>query len=190
MNRVLRADPDTIVRLRPLNGRTLRIDSWLTDDLSVFVTFDEEGVRLADHFDGTIDASIRGGPLGFFRAAVNPGDRGIFNDGTLAISGDATLVQSFADLFRLYQCDWQQRVAPVIGDAATARIESLLEQLDATQHNVREKVITDAGDYLREEQRLLASHELVAQFADSVDELAADVERLQKRIERLGRTVR
>jgi ubiquinone biosynthesis accessory factor UbiJ len=190
LNRMLKADPDTVARLRPLNGRTLRIDSWLADDFSVFVTFDEEGVRLADHFDNDVDASIKGSPLGFMRAALNPDDRRVFNDGTLAIFGEATLVQSFADLFRHYQYDWQQRVEPVIGDAATARIEVLLEQMATARHAVREKIVTDAGDYLREEQRLLASHDSVAAFADAVDELMADVERMQKRIERLGKTVR
>ncbi len=185
VNRVLAGDPDTPARLSRLAGRTVRVDSWLARDVSLYVTFDENLVHLDDTFDGEVDATISGGPLGFARAAADPANRDVFGDGTLSVSGDAMVVQAAAELFGRYRYDWQGRVEPVIGEAATARLESLLDRLEAWRGEVRAKVAADAGEYLREEKRLLATRESVASFGDAVDNLVSDVSRLQKRIELL-----
>ena len=130
LNRVLGADPDSAARLARLAGRTIRIDSWIVDEVSVYLTFSEDGISISRHFEGKVDASIRGGALGFARGAMNPGDRRVFTDGTLTIEGDTGVVQAFADVFRLFRSDWPSRVSPLIGDAATARIEALVDSLE------------------------------------------------------------
>lgn len=187
LNRVLAADPDSAARLARLAGKTLRIDSWLADEVALYVTFDADGIRLDRRFDGEVAAAISGGALGFLRAAMNPGDRRVFSDGTLAITGDATVVQSFADLFRMYQADWQGRLAPVIGEAATWRVEAMIDHLRTWRRDAAGHLVEDAGDYLREETRLLASRDAVRAFCDDVDVVVADVARLEKRIARLGK---
>lgn len=187
LNRALAADPDSAVRLARLAGKTLRIDSWLADEVAVYVTFDADSIRLDRRFDGEVAASISGGALGFLRAAMNPGDRRVFSDGTLAITGDATVVQSFADLFRLYEANWQGRLAPVIGEAATWRVEAMIDHLRTWRRDAAGHLVEDAGDYLREETRLLASRDAVRAFCDDVDAVVADVARLEKRIARLGK---
>jgi ubiquinone biosynthesis accessory factor UbiJ len=185
LNRILRADPDSAARLAGLSGRTLRIDSWLHEDVSVYLTFHEEGIRLDSEFEGTPAATLAGGPVSLLRSALNPGDRRVFSDGTLQVSGDAALVQGFADLFRLYRSDWQRHLSPIIGEALTWRIESMVDELRAWRGDVSEKMAADSGDYLREELRLLAGREAVEDFSNQVDDLASDMARLQRRIERI-----
>ncbi len=185
VNRILAGDPDSARRLARVAGRTVRFDAHLGRDISVYATFHAEGVRLDQHVDGDVHAVIAGGPLGLVRAASDPGSRDVFTDGTIDVSGDALLVQSVADLVRRYRYDWQARVQPLIGEAATARLESLFEGLGEWSDHARGKFAADAGDFLREERELLASREAVAAFADDVDSLGADVARLEKRIDRL-----
>lgn len=185
LNRVLRQDPDSPARLEPLIGKTICIDSWLKDDHSVFVTFSDDGIHLATDHPGTVDAEVCGGPFSFARAAMNPSDRSAFNDGSLQVEGDATLVQAFSDLLRYYRPNWQQRLSPLIGDALTWRIESSIDTLGRVRKRASEKTFTDGGDYLREEIRLAASRGSVEDFADAVDEIVADVDRLEQRIIRL-----
>jgi ubiquinone biosynthesis protein UbiJ len=111
----------------------------------------------------------------------------VFTDGTLSIDGDTGVVQAFADLFRLYRSDWPARLSPVIGEAATSRIESFLDYLEDWRRQAGTKLATDMGDYLREEKRLLASREAVREFTDAVDELVSDASRLEQRIGRIER---
>jgi ubiquinone biosynthesis protein UbiJ len=188
INRVLAADPDSAARLEPMAGQTIRVDSWLLDDeINVYVTFEPDGIRLTRTFNGEVQATVAAGPLGLLRGAVTPGDRSVFSDGTLVISGDATLVQSFADLFRNYRSDWQGRLSPLIGEAATWRLESMLEALGRWRHDAAKSLAADAGEYLREEARLLAGGDAVRAFCDDVDDIASDVARLEQRVARLER---
>lgn len=189
INRILRADPDSAARLATLSGRTLRIDSWLHEDVSVYLTFNHEGIRLDSEFAGTPAATLAGGPVSLLRSALNPGNRGVFSDGTLQVTGDAAVVQGFADLLRLYQPDWQRHLSPIIGERLTWRVETMVDELRHWRGDMSAKMNEDAGDYLREETRLLASREAVGAFADDVDELASALARLQQRIERLEKSL-
>lgn len=190
VNRILSGDPDSRARLARVAGRTVRIDAHLDRDVSVYATFDLEGVRLRETFDGEVHATIAGGPLGFARAACDPGRRDVFTDGTIDVSGDALLAQSVTELFRRYRYDWQAHAQPLVGEAATARLETLLEDVARWGDDARAKLAADAGEFLREERELLASRAAVADFADAVDTLRSDVERLEKRIERLAKPSR
>lgn len=187
LNRILGEDPDSPARLRSVAGRTLRIDSWIMNDVSVYLTFTEEGIRLDREFTGEVAASLAGGPLSLLRGAVDHTDRRPFSDGTLEVEGDATLVKVFSDLFRLYAPDWQRRLSPLIGDALTWRIETLFEAIGKWRREAHAKFVEDAGDYLREEVRLLAGRVPVSAFSDQVDDLVSDAARLEQRIALLER---
>ncbi len=185
INRLLHADPDAGQRLAPLIGRRIRFDSYLLSDHQVTVAFDEGGLRLDHGVEAEADATVSGGPAGLLRSALNPGDRSVFGDGTLRVSGDATLVQAFSELLSHYRPDWQGRVQTIAGDAVAARMENAVEALDRWRRQALRKAVVDGGEYLREERRLAVDAETVSGFADRVDDLAADLARLEQRVARL-----
>ncbi len=187
LNRLLQADPDSQSRLRSLEEKCIRVETYLVSDHSVYICFDSDGICLNEVWENEPDAVISGGPAGFLRSATNASDRSLFSDGTLRVDGDVALVQQFADLFRLYQPDWQDALSPIFGEVLTGQFEALLEDLKARRESTTGEFVRFSGDFLTEEQEILANQVAVDEFADAVDELVADFSRLEQRIERLAR---
>ncbi len=185
LNRLLRADPDAGHRLAPLRGRSIRVDTYLVSEHRFVVRFEDDGIRLDADPREEPDAVIHGGPAGLLRSALNPGERAVFSDGTLRVSGDATLVQAFSELVGHYRPDWQGRLQEIAGEAVAGRVESAVEALDRWRREAARKVVMDTGEYLREERRLAVDAEAVSQFSDQVDDLVGDLERLEQRVARL-----
>ncbi len=69
----------------------------------------------------------------------------------------------------------------------TGQFEALLEDLKTWRESTAGEFVRFSGDFLTEEQEILANRVAVDEFADAVDDLVADVSRLEQRIERLAR---
>jgi len=187
LNRLIKSDPDTCSRMRKLAGKKIGVESWLVDEFGWSITITQEGLRLSSGIEPGCDAVIHGGPASLLRSGLNPGDRGVFLDTDIRISGDAGLVQAFTGLVHQFQPDWVERVAAATSDDFATWLESLVAQLSATHRRARHKLTEDTGEYLREESRILAGDVALKRYSDEVDELRADVDRIDLRIRRLER---
>lgn len=190
INALLASDPDMLPKVQALQGKRIEVAIDLISEHCWLLEFDQGTILVFDNqVTGQADARMRGGLFGFLRGAARPGDRSVFSDGGLEVSGDVRLVQDFAELIANLKPDWPEKVAPVLGDQVTYRLEQVVMILGRWRQDLRNKIDTDTGDYFREEARLLAPQRCVNEFSDDVDELVAAVERLEMRVNRLQKNL-
>ncbi len=179
LNAAFAADPVAQRGLSELDGRQFLVE---IEDLRLIVSITIQAREL--HLAGSLEnpqATVRG-HLGNLAAAARSG-----NPRGLDVSGDAELVQGLAHLMaRVPRAAWES-ISQRLGDGPAHVLERTAGTLFALLKDTRQRLGTQAGEYLQYETRLLPSREEIETFFTEVEKLRDDVERLGKRIERLDR---
>jgi ubiquinone biosynthesis protein UbiJ len=188
VNVILRLDPDTLARLGEFDGRCIRLRlARDATDLECFVFPSAAGLRLRATHDAAPDVTIRGDVPVFTRLVFGGGATA--RAGELQIGGDIELGQRFQRLLREIDIDWEEHAAQLMGDVLAHQLGRAARALRAWGRSSAAFLRQDLREYLQEESRLLAPRPQVEAFLRAVDGLRADVDRLEKRLERLaGRT--
>ena len=184
-NRALDFDPDTRARLSKLVGKTVRLE-LLGVAGALFFQIERDGVRVHEAWDRRTELTIRGSPLAFARMALTGGDADIVESG-IQIEGDAALAQQFANLLKHLDIDWEEWLSHYVGDIAAHQAGNILRDLSRWAKETRGTMEQNLAEYLVEESRVLAGAEQVRVFLAAVDDIRADVGRLEHRIRRLRR---
>ena len=182
INQLLAMDDETPVRLEKLSGHLLRVDLEGLE-ISLFISFTADQVKVNLHADDEPDTSISGSPAALFSMAVpdqagnwgGPGSR-------VNIKGDATLARDLERLFSRLEPDWEGGLSRLFGDVWGYQIASGLR---AGAEQVKEAA-SETGEilseYLVREKGPLVSSEELAEFADEVDRSRDAVDRLEARV--------
>lgn len=184
-NRALDFDPDTRARLSKLVGKTVRLE-LLGVAGALFFQIERDGVRVHEAWDRRTELTIRGSPLAFARMALTGGDADIVESG-IQIEGDAALAQQFANLLKHLDIDWEEWLSHYVGDIAAHQAGNIVRDLSRWAKDTRGTMEQNLAEYLVEESRILAGAEQVRVFLAAVDDIRADVDRLEHRIRRLRR---
>jgi len=184
INRVLALDPDTVQRLRGLEGKVIAIELKGLDT-TLYLIPGEAGLNVFGHFEGEPDTTLRGTPVGMLRLglAENAGDS--FFAGDVEISGDVELGGEFRDILDGLDIDWEEHLSRLTGDVVAHRIGGLVRGAVDWGRKTLDTLGRDGAEYLQEESRDLPSRFEMEEFLADVDTLRSDVDRLQARIDRL-----
>lgn len=104
------------------------------------------------------------------------------------VQGDAALAAALTRVLLELRWDLEEDMSRVLGDIAAHRLVAAGRGFLAWQRNAADSLARSGGEYLSEERALVAGREALSEFVQSVDELRDDIERLDKRIERLIQT--
>ena len=103
------------------------------------------------------------------------------------IDGDADFANTISKVSQNLRWDIANDLSQVVGDIAAQRIVDGAAAAVATVRTTQQKVMENVAEYFLEEQPMLVRPQAVAEFTSDVTRLRDDVERLAKRIERIGR---
>jgi len=183
-NRALRFDPETCQRLAEFDGRhiCLRVLRAPLEPLDILIAPSEAGLRRVLEPGAEADVTISASSVVFARLAMGRP----LAAGEIQISGDVALGQSFQRALEHVHIDWEEALSRVTGDIVAHQIARAARAAASWGKGAAETLQLDTVEYLQEETRLLATHGEVDRFLDKVDRLRADVERLAKRLDRLG----
>lgn len=185
VNRLLRFDPDTRVRLAALAGKVICLE--LCDGAEVvwrlYVMPTADTVHLAAAHDRA-DVVIAGTAAAFARRLFARAGQPVA--GEWQISGDIELGQRFQRALAGLDIDVEEMLARALGDVPAHRIGNAARASFAWTRGAGETLARDVAEYLQEEAFILAKRARVATFLRAVDELRADAERLERRVRRLG----
>lgn len=185
LNRALRLDPDTLRRLGDMDGKVICVRVGAAEPVAVFIQPSEAGVRLRSVYDGKPDVTIAGDVPVFARLMLARPASGAIA-GKLQISGDIELGQRFQRVLNEIDIDWEEGASRYVGDIAAHALGRAVREMRAGTRQAAATIGQDIGEYLQEESRVLAKHERVESFLTAVDELRGDVDRLEKRLQRLS----
>jgi ubiquinone biosynthesis protein UbiJ len=184
VNHVLALDPETPARLRPLVGRSVRVELPETG-MVLRAYFSDRGVSLSqsDPDDPPVDASVR---LPATAALTLIRSRGEQAQG-VEFRGDVAVVHALRRLAGGLEIDWEEQLARLTGDTIAHHVGLAVGGVLSWLGQSRRTFEANAGEYLTEEARQLPPKLEVAAFLDDVDRLRQDSDRLQARLERLER---
>lgn len=184
LNGYLRQDPASRGRMHGLEGKAVAVELQALNTTLYFVTGPDH-VRVHDHLDRPVDATLIGTPLGMLRAATSADEAGTAATGTIEIKGDTETAQTFSRLLTSVEIDWEEHLSRACGDTVAHKTFTTLRELRRWSSRTLRILGEDAGDYLREETRLLPSRDEIDAWSEAVDTLRADTDRMQKRLERV-----
>ena len=185
INQVLSMDPDTLERLKEIQGKVIALQLKGLD-ITLFLIPGDHGLNIYSHFEGQPDTTLSGTPVGMLRMglAKNAGDS--FFSGDVSINGDVELGSQFQEILDGLDIDWEEHLSRIIGDATAHKIGNVLRDASQWGRQTLDTLVRDSAEYLQEESRDLPNRFEMEAFLDDIDELRSDVDRLEARINRLA----
>lgn len=176
-------DPDGKRQLAALEGKVFCLDITLPP-VKLYLVPGNEGIQFRRRAEAEPDVTLTGSAMAFARLGAAGG---ALTEGQITVNGDAELGQALQKVLRELDLDWEELLARQIGDTPARKIGNLLrgladwagESVDLSRQNL--------GDYLKEEKRILVTEPAMERFEEEVHELRTDVDRLDRRVEKLKR---
>ena len=180
LNHLLTQSGWALLRLARFKGKTVRFN---IASFSFACTVQDHGLLREAANEVSADASLCIALSLLPRLALQ--DEAAFNQ--IQSSGDAVLLAEIFFLARNLRWDAAEDLSRVTGDIAAERIVQFAK---AWQHQVRDTALNLSqalAEYWTEENPLLAKPQQLGVFAQKVNKLSDEVERLKLRIENFGK---
>ena len=182
INHLLRGAPWARERLAPFAGKTARISVFPT---VLILTALDSGEVVVAQSDAVPSVEISLSPALLPRLLLK--DDAAYRE--VAVSGDTAFASEIAYIMKNLSWDAGEDLSHVFGDVVAHRITRSAAALAGWPGQAALSVAQALSEYWTEEQPLLAKSHRVQRFIAEVDVLRDDAERLDKRIELLGRRV-
>lgn len=179
LNHVLKSAPLAMERLAKHAGRTA---AFHVGPVSVAFTIQTTG-EVASAVDGAArDLDVRISPFLLPRLAAH--EEAAFRE--IEMQGDMELAQEVSFLAKNLTWDAEEDLSKFVGDIAAHRIVSTARAFIGWGADSGVRIAQGAAEYWTEEAPLIATRVKVDTFVNGVAELRDAVERLEKRIGKLG----
>ncbi len=105
--------------------------------------------------------------------------------GNIPIQGDMSLLQALQQIMALAEPDIAGKLAPLIGDMPAQQIGQFLKHGQVALKQTSRTFMANSEEWVKEDSTLFASRWQAEDFADNIQDIQSDVERLQARLARL-----
>ncbi len=187
LNRLIASDSYVSERLRPFDGKLIEVHCQ-APSLNISVLFDYERLKLSAVDSVTLqltpDARISGKSADLLQL-LNRSDQQPLANTAISIEGDAQLVQDLYNTLNNLDLDWEDYLAPILGDVATNELGQFSSNARNWSAEAGRSMHRNVDDYLKEEARLVPGREEVDSFNDSLDRLRLNIDRVKARADRL-----
>ena len=179
LNHVLRSAPLAMERLARYAGRTA---AFHVGPLTVAFTVQTTGEVAAAVQGAARDLEVRISPFLLPRLAAH--EEAAFRE--IEMQGDMELAQEVSFLAKNLTWEAEEDLSKAVGDIAAHRIVSTARAFIGWSADTGVRLAQGAAEYWTEESPLIATRVKVDTFVSGVAELRDAVERLEKRIAKLG----
>lgn len=107
----------------------------------------------------------------------------------IKVDGDTHLATALAKVLSQIRWDYEEDFSKLVGDIPASKIGKFARHSVSTVKDSAANLADMLSEYWQEEKPMLAKKRHVEQFNTEVDTLRADVERLEKRLNKLAKTV-
>ena len=184
INQMLVLDPDTLERMRTLQGKVIAIELQGIN-INLYLIPGEQGLNVFAHFEGEADTVLRGTPFAMTKIGLAREAGDVLFAGDVEITGDVELGQQFRDILDGLDIDWEEHLSHITGDIVAHKLGNLARGVMKWGRETASTLSQDAAEYFQEESRDLPNPGEVENFLKDVDKLRSDVDRLEARISRI-----
>jgi ubiquinone biosynthesis accessory factor UbiJ len=183
INHVLRDADWARARLQAFVGCTVRFE---IPPLSAAFTVGADGCLLPSGSDTEPATVVRFTPGALFRLLC-------LHDGAARqeaqVEGDTAFASALTGVLGGLRWDAEEDLSRLVGDVAAHRLKEAASGLLTWQSKAASNLAHALAEYWTEERPLLVVSEASRQFLKAVDALRDDAERLEKRVERIARSL-
>jgi ubiquinone biosynthesis accessory factor UbiJ len=176
LNALINRDAHIARKFATFDGKCIEIVSQ-QPAASLVIQFQHSAIKLSAIDSLTLgieaDASICGKAEDLLRLLVNASKQTAMADAAIDISGDAELVQDLHRTIDLLDIQWQDYLAPFVGDI----ISNGLGDLERSTRDWSKHAGDSLQNYLSEEARLVPSKMEVESFSNRLDQLRLRLDR-------------
>ena len=190
LNAIVRRDPHIAKKLVAFDSKCIEVVS-LRPDFSVSIRFEDDTIKLSAIDTQTLgiqaDATITGNAENLLGLLTKKSDQRALADAAIDISGDATLVQDLHVTIESLDVDWQDYLAPILGDVLSNELGEIQSNARDWNKSTGTRMHRGVRDYLSEEARLVPSELEVDSFSNRLDQLRLSIDRVAAKTELLKR---
>ena len=188
VNRILRLDSTAMARLQPLTGKVIAVEC-AAPALQLFILPSDEGLLLATQWAADADCTLRAPAASLMRLVLSKDKTAVLHSPEVDLEGDSHVLLALAQVLQDLELDWEYELSRWLGPVATALIGGHLRSRANWYQQGFASLNQNLAEYLSEEARtLVGEREAQARF-DELDQLKLDLDRLEARFERLGRSL-
>lgn len=188
VNRILRLDSTAMARMQPLTGKVIAVEC-AAPPLQLFILPSDEGLLLATQWAADADCTLRAPTSSLLRLVLSKDKTAVLHSPEVDLEGDSHALMALAQVLQDLELDWEYELSRWLGPVATALIAGHLRSRANWYQQGFASLNQNLAEYLSEEARtLVGQREAQARF-DELDQLKLDLDRLEARFERLGRSL-
>ena len=184
---VLSVDPDTEKEFETLRGKVFCIN-LTAPPTSLYLKIDSGGISVAPDSLEQPDVTLRGSIFAFAKLGGRGATSRLVTDGQVKIDGDVESGQALQKILAKFDLDWEELVARLVGDTPARKIGNVVRSAIDWADHTTDLSQANLADYLTEEKRVVVSQVAMDRFAEKVNQLREDADRLATRIDRLRQT--
>ena len=189
--------PPTFLITKPLNYLIARA-GWANDRLKLFadksITFNifPWAYHLKINTDGLWEKALSDmQPNAVFTFTPFAGLRFMQGDkkvqNTIQVEGDMQFAKEVAYVFQNLSWDYEEDLSKIFGDVVAHRIANIIGDISSWAKQASNNLTENIRDYWVQEKPMIMSTQTINHFNKEVDVLRDDVERLEKRLQKLAR---
>lgn len=179
VNTALRYDPGTRIALGKLADRVLAI-TVTAPAFTVYLTPDEQGLRLMGHWEGEVHTQLRGSLPALMQLARS--ERTSFADSGVEVIGNTGLLVDLQRLLKNLDIDWEEALSELLGDVVGHQGANVIRSSVNYTRDRAGEVKRLVSEFLTEELQTLPSRNELEGFYQDVDDLRLHADRLEARI--------
>jgi len=184
LNQIIQLDPISLQSLAKLSGKVIHVKLHGLN-LDFFILPSSDGLIIQSETDKTVDVTVSGAPFSlmalFFNQSALPAAHP-----DIDIRGDIGVIHYLSDSLRHLQIDWEEHLSRILGDIPAHKINNLFNETQQYTQDRLHSFQTNCSEYLQEESRVLPAASETIFFMNQIDVLRDDLERLEKRVQRLN----
>lgn len=186
INRYLRMDPESRVKLAALAGKTVHL-RIREPAFEITIGVEAGGITILENSLAPADVLVEVAGLPTLLQLAR-GDHDAEQD--VHIQGNMHTARALQRMLREIDVDWEEQLAQLIGDIPAHQIGNFTRAGLSWGQQLLQKLRLDLSEYLRYEAELLPARHSVEFFLNDIDTLRSDVDRLDARIRRLQRALK
>ncbi len=184
MNAWLKLDSEALPQFASMQDKVIRFH--ITGlELNLFFFPGSQHVQVLGQYAGEPDTTIHGSPLALMRLSTASDAGKTMLDSDAHIEGDTALGTKFSQILQSVDIDWEEFLSKAVGDIVAHQAGTIVEDTKGWIKDSEYAMRLNMSEYMTEEKQLLVAESEISHYMDQVDDLRADTDRMQARIERL-----
>ena len=184
MNAWLKLDSEAFPQFASMQDKVIRFH--ITGlELNLFFFPSPQHIQVLGQYAGEADTTIHGSPLALMRLSTSNDAGKTMLDTDAHIDGDIALGTKFSQILKSVDIDWEEFLSKAVGDIVAHQAGTIVEDSKGWIKDSEQAMRMNVGEYMTEENQLLVAESEISHYMDQVDDLRANADRIEARIERL-----